>query len=48
MIGLTQVRAGQSLIDLVRSTASSGRMGGAAPGKEGRNLVDFLHHPRRL
>src|SRR5688572_22142507 len=40
-IGLTQVRAGQSLIDLVPVDGKLGRMGGAAPGKEGRNLDHF-------
>jgi glyoxylase I family protein len=40
-IGLTQVRAGRSLIDLVPVTGKLGRMGGAAPGKEGRNLDHF-------
>jgi len=37
-IGLIQVRAGRSLIDLVPVDGKLGRMGGAAPGKEGRNL----------
>ncbi|MFZ6780488.1 VOC family protein [Undibacterium sp. Ji83W] len=37
-IGLTQLRAGRSLIDLITVTGKLGRMGGAAPGKEGRNL----------
>lgn len=40
-IGLTQVRAGRSLIDLVPVAGKLGRMGGAAPGKEGRNLDHF-------
>ncbi|HEV8391848.1 MAG TPA: VOC family protein [Dongiaceae bacterium] len=40
-IGLTQIRAGQSLIDLVTIDGKLGRMGGAAPGKEGRNLDHF-------
>ncbi|NJM91864.1 MAG: VOC family protein [Rhodospirillaceae bacterium] len=40
-IGLTQVRAGRSLIDLVPVDGKLGRMGGAAPGKEGRNLDHF-------
>ena len=40
-IGLTQVRAGHSLIDLVPVDGKLGRMGGAAPGKEGRNLDHF-------
>ena len=37
-IGLLQLRAGRSLIDLVGIDGKLGRAGGAAPGKEGRNL----------
>jgi catechol 2,3-dioxygenase-like lactoylglutathione lyase family enzyme len=37
-IGLVQLRAGRSLVDLVPVTGKLGRAGGAAPGKEGRNL----------
>jgi glyoxylase I family protein len=37
-IGLLQLRAGSSLIDLVDVTGKLGRMGGAAPGDEGRNM----------
>jgi len=37
-IGLYQLRAGSSLIDLVPVNQKLGRAGGAAPGKEGRNL----------
>lgn len=37
-IGLTQLRAGRQLIDLVDVEGKLGREGGAAPGKEGRNL----------
>jgi len=37
-IGLVQLRAGRSLIDLVPVSGKLGRMGGIAPGKEGRNL----------
>ena len=37
-IGLQQLRAGDSLIDLVPVDGKLGRMGGAAPGEEGRNL----------
>ncbi|HWA49276.1 MAG TPA: VOC family protein [Dongiaceae bacterium] len=40
-IGLTQIRAGRSLIDLVTIDGKLGRMGGAAPGAEGRNLDHF-------
>ncbi|MFC6632899.1 VOC family protein [Microbulbifer taiwanensis] len=37
-IGLYQLRAGSSLIDLVPVNQKLGRAGGAAPGREGRNL----------
>jgi catechol 2,3-dioxygenase-like lactoylglutathione lyase family enzyme len=37
-IGLTQLRAGRSLIDLVAVDGTLGRAGGAAPGAEGRNM----------
>lgn len=37
-IGLVQLRAGRSLIDLVDLEAPLGRAGGAAPGEEGRNV----------
>ena len=37
-IGLLQLRAGSSLIDLVDVAGKLGRMGGAAPGTEGRNM----------
>ena len=37
-IGLIQLRAGRSMIDLVTITGKLGRAGGAAPGREGRNL----------
>ena len=37
-IGLYQLRAGSSLIDLVPVESRLGRMGGAAPGAEGRNV----------
>ena len=40
-IGLTQIRAGRALIDLVPVDGKLGRMGGAAPGPEGRNLDHF-------
>jgi len=39
--GLYQVRAGTSLIDLVPIDGRLGQAGGAAPGKEGRNLDHF-------
>ena len=37
-IGLVQLRAGASLIDLVAVDGRIGRTGGAAPGAEGRNM----------
>ncbi|NBB17601.1 VOC family protein [Caulobacter sp. SLTY] len=37
-IGLVQLRAGSSLIDIVSVEGRLGRMGGAGPGAEGRNL----------
>jgi catechol 2,3-dioxygenase-like lactoylglutathione lyase family enzyme len=37
-MGLIQLRAGRSLVDLVPVDGELGRAGGAAPGKEGRNL----------
>ena len=40
-IGLYQVRAGSSLIDFVPIDGKLGEMGGAGPGKEGRNLDHF-------
>jgi glyoxylase I family protein len=39
--GLIQLRAGRSLIDLVLVDSEMGKIGGAAPGKEGRNLEHF-------
>ncbi len=38
-IGLIQLRAGQSMIDLVPVDGELGRKGGAAPGAEGRNSI---------
>jgi glyoxylase I family protein len=40
-IGLVQLRAGRSLIDLVTIDGKLGRGGGAAPGTGGRNLDHF-------
>lgn len=40
-IGLVQLRAGRSLLDLVPVDGRLGRAGGAAPGPEGRNLDHF-------
>jgi glyoxylase I family protein len=40
-LGLTQLRAGRSLIDFVTVDGALGKMGGAPPGAEGRNLDHF-------
>lgn len=40
-IGLIQLRAGSSLVDLVPVDGKLGRMGGAAPCREGRNVDHF-------
>jgi catechol 2,3-dioxygenase-like lactoylglutathione lyase family enzyme len=40
-IGLVQLRAGRSLLDLVPIDGPLGRAGGAAAGAEGRNLDHF-------
>jgi catechol 2,3-dioxygenase-like lactoylglutathione lyase family enzyme len=40
-LGLIQLRAGRALIDLVPVDGALGRAGGAAPGREGRNLDHF-------
>ncbi len=37
-VGLYQLRVGTALIDLVPVDGKLGRMGGAAPGQEGRNV----------
>lgn len=37
-IGLVQLRAGESLIDLVDVDGKIGRLGGAAPGEQSRNM----------
>ncbi|EOD4734940.1 TPA: VOC family protein [Vibrio vulnificus] len=39
--GLTQLRAGSALIDLVTVDGKLGRQGGRAPEQEGRNLDHF-------
>ena len=39
--GLSQLRAGGGLIDLVALDGPLGRAGGAGPGREGRNLDHF-------
>lgn len=40
-LGLVQLRAGHSLIDLVPVSGRLGSAGGAAPGREGRNMDHF-------
>jgi catechol 2,3-dioxygenase-like lactoylglutathione lyase family enzyme len=40
-IGLVQLRAGRSLIDLVPLDGKLGAVGGAGPGAEGRNVDHF-------
>lgn len=40
-LGLYQLRAGRSLIDLVTVTGKLGAPGGAGPGAQGRNLEHF-------
>jgi catechol 2,3-dioxygenase-like lactoylglutathione lyase family enzyme len=37
-IGLVQLRAGRALIDLIPVDGPLGRLGGAPPGEQGRNL----------
>ncbi len=40
-LGLVQLRAGRSMIDLVPVDGELGRAGGAAPAREGRNVDHF-------
>ena len=40
-LGLVQLRAGRSMIDLVPVDGPIGRKGGPAPGREARNLDHF-------
>lgn len=40
-LGLVQLRAGRSLVDLVEVTGELGRKGGPAPSAEGRNMDHF-------
>lgn len=40
-IGLVQLRAGRSLLDLIPIDGVLGKAGGAAPGLDGRNLDHF-------
>ena len=45
-LGLTHVRAGRQMIDLVTLDGPLGKIGGAAPGAEGRNLDHFALQAR--
>ena len=38
-LGLTHIRVGRAMVDLVSVDGPLGREGGAAPGREGRNLA---------
>ena len=40
-LGLTHIRAGPQMIDLITLDGPLGQMGGAGPGKEARNLDHF-------
>jgi catechol 2,3-dioxygenase-like lactoylglutathione lyase family enzyme len=40
-MGLVQLRAGRSILDLVPVQGRLGQVGGAAPGREARNLDHF-------
>ncbi len=40
-VGLIQLRAGRSLVDIVPVDSEIGRKGGGAPGAQGRNLDHF-------
>jgi len=40
-LGLTQLRAGSALIDIVNVRSELGKIGGAAPAKSGNNLDHF-------
>ena len=40
-VGLTQLRAGASLIDIVNVAGELGKAGGPPPGKEGNNVDHF-------
>jgi catechol 2,3-dioxygenase-like lactoylglutathione lyase family enzyme len=47
-VGLTQLRAGASLVDLVDVKGEIGLEGGAAPGAEGRNVDHLCFRVREL
>src|SRR5688500_15795261 len=36
--GMSHLRAGESMIDLIEVNGALGKSGGAAPGREGRNM----------
>ena len=40
-IGIVQLRAGDALIDILAVDSELGRLGGAAPGKDRRNMDHF-------
>jgi catechol 2,3-dioxygenase-like lactoylglutathione lyase family enzyme len=40
-LGLVHMRAGATLVDLISLEGALGRAGGAAPGREGRNMDHF-------
>ncbi len=40
-LGLVQLKAGRSMLDLVPVDGKLGQAGGAAPGRDGRNLDHF-------
>ena len=40
-VGLTQLRAGDSLIDIVNVDGELGKVGGPSPGEEGNNVDHF-------
>jgi glyoxylase I family protein len=40
-LGLTHIRAGRDLIDLITLDGPLGKLGGEGPGEEGRNLDHF-------
>ncbi|HEY3951341.1 VOC family protein [Phenylobacterium sp.] len=45
-LGLTHIRAGAQMIDLVTLDGPLGRMGGAGPAEDGRNLDHFALQAR--
>lgn len=40
-LGLTHIRAGRQMIDLITLDGPLGKLGGAGPGRDGRNLDHF-------